>query len=140
MATGTGHFLCNLPNAACSNYVSPASVHLNDGQWHFIAVTVSRCRGAVGHMYVDGNLILTFTPRVGDISNRVPLLIGRGYPVPVVNYFKGCLDELEISKSLLSKAELDAIYQAGGSGKCKPSGPIIIKQQQAVPRRDRRVP
>lgn len=140
MATGTGHFVCNLPNAACSNYVSPASVLLNDGQWHFIAVTVSRCRGAVGRMYVDGNLVHTFTPRVGDLSNRAPLLIGRSYPVPVVNYFRGCLDELEIFKGVLSKAELDAIYQAGSSGKCKPSGPIIIKQERSAPRRGRRVP
>jgi hypothetical protein len=124
MATGAGHLSCNLPNAACSNYLSPSSVHLNDGQWHFIAVTVSRCRGAVGKMYVDGNLVLTFTPRVGDISNHVPLLIGKRFPIPTVTYFVGCLDELELFKRVLSKTELDVIYQAGRSGKCKPSGPI----------------
>lgn len=129
MATGPGVFVCNLPNAACSNDLSPASVHLNDGQWHFIAVTISRCRGAVGRMYVDGNLVLTFTPKIGDISNRVPLLIGRSYPIPVDNYFKGCLDELEFFKTVLSKTELDSVYHAGAAGKCKPAGPIKIDRK-----------
>jgi hypothetical protein len=129
MATGAGLLVCNLSHSACSNYLSPSSVHLNDGQWHFIAVTVSRCRGAVGKMYVDGNLVLTFTPRVGDISNHVPLLIGKRYPLPTVSYFAGCLDELEIFERVLSKTELDAIYHAGSSGKCKPSEPIITDRK-----------
>lgn len=129
MATGAGLLACNLPNSACSNYISPSSVHLNDGQWHFIAVTVSRCRGAAGKMYVDGNLVLTFTPKVGDISNHVPLLIGKRYPLPTVSYFAGCLDELEIFKRVLSKTELDAIYHAGRAGKCKPPGPIITDRK-----------
>jgi Concanavalin A-like lectin/glucanases superfamily len=132
MATGPGAITCSGPNAACSNYVSPSNVHLNDGQWHFIAVTVSRCRLAVGKMYVDGNVVQTFTPRAGDISNHVPLLVGKRYPLPTVTYFAGCLDELEIFKRILSKTELDSIYHAGRAGKCKPSGPIIT-DRKAIP-------
>jgi len=125
MATGPGHFLCNYPNAACSSYLSPTNVHLNDGKWHFIAVTISRCGGAVGRIYIDGKLVQTFAPRSGDISNQLPLLIGRGHPLPAATYFAGCLDELEIVKRVLSKAELDVIYEAGSSGKCKPAGPFM---------------
>ena len=119
MATGPGNAICGSPGSACTNYVTPATAPLvNDGNPHFIAVTVSRCRGAVGKLYID-NFVDTFKPMVGDISNKVNLFIGKRYPIPTTIFFDGCIDELEFFKDVLSQSELSQIFNAGAKGKCK---------------------
>lgn len=111
-----------------SNFVAPGNP-VADGNWHFIAVTVTRCRGAAGRLYVDGNLALSFAPLIGNLSNPANLNIGRRIPAFGANYLRGALDELEIFKRALSAAELQAIFNAGSAGKCKPAcGPQSCKQ------------
>ena len=122
LAHGAGHQFCGSPGSSCMNYVAPStSPSLNDNRWHFVAVTVSRCRGAEGKMYIDGNEIHTFNPLFGDISNTADLLIGGGYSNGnVVNsFFEGSLDEVEIFKSILTPEEIKGIYDAGWAGKFK---------------------
>jgi hypothetical protein len=53
-------------NYIAPGYPSPQFVNVADGQWHFVAVTASRCRGGRGQMYVDGNLVYTFLPKSGS--------------------------------------------------------------------------
>jgi hypothetical protein len=106
-----------------TNYIVPLTTPLiNDGQWHFVAVTVARCRPSQGTLYVDGNPPFKFTPRVGSMVNTANLQIGRRDPAPGLGgaiYFNGCMDELEFYDRALSQAELRAIFAAGPFGKCK---------------------
>lgn len=103
-----------------TNFVAPGNP-VADGNWHFIAVTVSRCRTASGKLYVDGNLAHNFTPIGGSYSNTANLNIGRRIPAFSANFFNGAIDELEIFKRVLADTELQSIYTAGSAGKCKPS-------------------
>jgi Concanavalin A-like lectin/glucanases superfamily len=121
MATGGGNSACGSAGSACENYTATASPSIADGNWHFVAIVVQpRCRGAAGFIYVDGAVVLNFHPRVGSISNNAPLHVGRREPSLGGEYFRGCLDELEIFERGLSVGELNAIYGAGANGKCKP--------------------
>ncbi|MGE0127155.1 MAG: FG-GAP-like repeat-containing protein [Blastocatellales bacterium] len=101
-----------------SNFTAP-SAPVNDGQPHFIAVVVKRCRPAFGNIYVDGQLVHTFAPIISNLSNNANLLIGKRHPAFSANYFNGVIDELEIFKNALSAADLNAIFAAGSAGKCK---------------------
>lgn len=106
----------------CTNYVAPAAgpqfINVASGVWHFVAVTVTKCPTPVGRMYVDGTLVLTFTPRTGNIVNNTSLQIGRRDPAFDNDYFDGCIDELEFFKRALTEDEIRAIFEAGGGGKC----------------------
>ncbi|HEY0555963.1 MAG TPA: LamG domain-containing protein [Thermoanaerobaculia bacterium] len=122
MATGSGNANCNSAGSACTNYISPAgtpNVDLRDNRWHFAAIAVSRCRGGIGKMYVDGQLVYTFVPRAGRLSNPANLQIGRRDPAFGASYLKGCIDELEIFKRALPQTDILAIFNAGSGGKCR---------------------
>jgi hypothetical protein len=110
MASG-GHF---------TNYIMPSAV-INNGLWHFVAVTVTRCRGGKVTLYVDNDPPSKFNPVVGSIVNTANLQIGRRDPgLGGFGYFSGCVDELEFYDRALSQAELTGIFNAGPFGKCKP--------------------
>lgn len=109
MANGGGAF---------TNFVAPTTP-VNDGNPHFIAVTFTRCRPASGSIYVDGVLVHSFTPLIGNLSNSASLIVGNRQPAFGGNPFSGIIDELEIFKRALSAAELNSIYVAGSGGKCK---------------------
>lgn len=101
------------------NFIEPVTgPNVADGNWHFIAVTVVRCIGAIGKLYVDGTQVHTFTPAAGSLVNTRKLQIGRNDPVLGNQHLNGCLDELEIFKRDLSATELQLIYAAGSGGKC----------------------
>jgi len=118
---GSGAPVCGAANnntLPCTNETAPPSIA--DGQWHFLAIRVVRCGpNAKGTFFVDGNIVYTFNPRQGNISNTAPLNIGRRDPAFGVTYFKGAIDELEITKRAMSDAEIFSIYNAGRRGKCK---------------------
>lgn len=117
MATGTGNQICGSAGSACTNFTS--SFNVADGQWHFVAISASRCRGAAGTFYVDG-ATSSFHPRVGGIFSQSDLYFARRAPsLNADNYFPGCLDEVEIFKTIVPQSDLDAIYHAGREGKCK---------------------
>ena len=60
------------------------------------------------------------TPQAGSLNNTADLVIGRNYAIITSGgYFDGGLDEIEIFRRVLTPAEIDAIYQAGPSGKCR---------------------
>ena len=123
-----------MADGTAANFIAPiSSTNVADGQWHLVAVTVRQCGlGAGGRLYVDGNLVHSFTPLTGSINNSANLQIGRRDPAFTATYFKGCLDELEIFKRVLEPSEIQAIYTAGSAGKCKADcstltfGPTIL--------------
>jgi fimbrial isopeptide formation D2 family protein/uncharacterized repeat protein (TIGR01451 family) len=122
-----------------NNFSNAVSPNVADGQWHFIAVSVTRCGASPqGRIYVDGTFVHTFSltgTSLNSLANSAKLWIGRRDPVFGANFFTGCLDELEYFKKDLSEAELDAIYQAGAGGKCKamPCDPPSFSQPVTYP-------
>jgi protocatechuate 3,4-dioxygenase beta subunit len=129
-STGYGVFLnsgylaltISAPSIAAMSW-SP-SVFVADGNWHHIAVTVSRTNKQGIVFYLDG-VATPYgdpTPYQGSLTNSVSLMIGaQQLPHPSFN-FKGILDEIELFKRVLTQAEVLAIYNAGSAGKCKPTG------------------
>jgi uncharacterized repeat protein (TIGR01451 family) len=110
------------PSAACTNWVAPVG-QVADGLWHLIAVTVNRGSTTGGTFYVDGRVVGTFDPTVRSLSldNTSDLWIGASHAIAGsgVEYFPGCLDEVEIAQRALQLNEIVAIYAAGAFGKCK---------------------
>jgi uncharacterized repeat protein (TIGR01451 family)/fimbrial isopeptide formation D2 family protein len=113
-------------------YTSVASVGITSGSstWHLLAVTVDRA-GNTGTFYIDGVLAGNFTPPAAgiNIATVTPLLIGGSrqiFPVCVCEYL---LDEVEVFNSLVSPADIKAIFSAGPKGKCKPDKVITIHDE-----------
>ncbi len=103
-----------------SSYISP--VFISDGIWHHITVTVSRTNKNGIIFYLDG-VPTTFgdpTLRPGSLDNINDLRIGRQSTINE-KYFKGILDEIELFNRVITPAEIVSIYNAGSSGKCKPT-------------------
>lgn len=118
MATGPGNSICNTPGSACSNSTATTLPSVANGQWHFVAIAFSRCRGAAGMFFVDG-ATAPFTPRVGNIVSTSNLFIGRLVPAMGKGFFIGAIDELEFFKAVLTPADLNGIYNKKSAGKCR---------------------
>jgi hypothetical protein len=106
--------------SAFLNHVAPGPA-VNDGNWHHVAVTVDRTSATGGRLYIDGAVVLTFDPttRPGSILNASALRIGQRFlsgPQP----FSGAIDEVEFFDRAITAAEIQSIFDAGASGKCKP--------------------
>lgn len=95
MATGPG-----------IKFVATTLPTIANGNWHFVAVSFSRCNAPTGFLYVDGST-QTFAPSVGDMTNAGDLYIGRSSFGG--GYFKGWIDELMIFKYAHPKTSLDAL-------------------------------
>jgi hypothetical protein len=94
--------------------------------WHHIAGTYD---GSNIKFYVDGVLQAT-APQSGSISPMqansflsIGSEEGRSVCPSCVSsrYFNGLIDEVEIFNRALSQPEIQAIYDAGSAGKCKPT-------------------
>ncbi len=128
---GQGYTICLVGGALACRFsdsmddvgtaFGPAGGDLRDGNFHHVALSVSRNSTTGGHLYVDGQSVLTFDPTVepGDLSNTGPLRIGN-HATPYLNcFFKGIIDEVSVYRQALSDYEVLAIFDAGASGKCK---------------------
>jgi Concanavalin A-like lectin/glucanases superfamily/Bacterial Ig domain/Immunoglobulin domain len=112
-------------------FISPGP-DIRDSLFHHVAFTFHRSSAGGGHLYVDGQNVLTFdTTQIGSISlsNSASLLIGDNSPgglreVPV---FTERLDEVSLYNRALSPAEVLAISQAGTAGKCIPPPNFIVQ-------------
>jgi hypothetical protein len=109
------------------NYFSTNPV-VADGRWHHVAATVRRPSSAALVLYVDGVSVKSVAGTsvlAGSLNEKGPLWIGRRRPVPSGPYanahFKGMIDEVEIFSRALSASEVQSLYSAGPSGKCKPT-------------------
>ncbi len=109
-----------------------------DNQWHFVAVTVKRSSSPnnppVGRLYMDNSVPVVFnpTPASGSLANLSGVVIGASYPtfIPASQFFKGCIDEVEIFNRELGPdqpeepgvtipGEVTHLFRAGQKGKCK---------------------
>lgn len=105
-----------------TEYWSPTSPFVADGQWHHVAGVLRRSAPTNGtRLYVDGVPVASFPAWTGgSVTNTQPLYIGAhaGYVGPV-GYLNGSVDEVELFQRSLTTAELNGIYQADSLGKCK---------------------
>ena len=125
---GGGRIQVELTEPEISNnnrYSSTISV--SDGQWRHIAVVRE---GPTSRLYIDGALDISNTGGgTTNISNDADMLAGNGPCVGVdgTTFFDGELDEIEYFDVALSAAQVQAIYDAGSAGKCKPgTGPVTV--------------
>lgn len=110
---------------AWSNYLSGFTI--DDGLWHHLAVTVDRTGAQPAiRWYLDGAAVGTVgnpSGRLGSLDNTAPLRLGRrSAGLGVAGSFLGDMDELEIFRRALSAGEVQALFAAGPSGKCKSGG------------------
>jgi hypothetical protein len=91
------------------------STTLSSGVTYHVAGTFD---GSTLNVYVngvnDGSLVATTTIP----TNSLPLRIGADQTG--ANRFSGWIDEVEIFNRALSQSEIQAIFNAGSAGKCKP--------------------
>lgn len=121
MAIGAGSSTCsNSPIDGCTNFSVPGTPSIADGNWHHVAVTVDRDDPQGGLFYIDGQVVPgSFNPTLR------PQSLGNGAVARIATHaqgggtLNGCLDELEIFKRELTAAEIQALFAADSSGKCK---------------------
>jgi hypothetical protein len=82
--------------------------------WTHLAGTFD---GSTYRFYINGTLAGTGTGTLGP-ANNAPLLIGKS---GTCENFVGLIDEVELFSRALSASEIQAIYNAGGAGKCRPT-------------------
>jgi hypothetical protein len=94
-----------------SNYWNSSSQALNNGQWHFVAITVDRDNASGIKFYVDANLVDTFNPtdRPGSITNTDSLYFGKHRDWSYWNYV-GALDEVKMYNRVLTSGEIAQQY------------------------------
>jgi len=76
---------------------------INDEQWHHLALVRDTDAGNV-YLYVDGNLDFEVADPTGDLSNDVPLSIGRHS----TEFLVGIVDEVMVFRRALSADEVIA--------------------------------
>ncbi len=94
-----------------------AGPDLRDGKFHYVAVTVQRNSSTGGHLFVDGESVLTFDPsqQSGSLVNNESFLIGHQNTPGYVTTFKGMMDELAFYNRALSPEEIKEDYAAGNA-------------------------
>lgn len=123
LGTSSGQLSFILADGTASSFTFPSTPgFVGDGNWHHVAVSVTRNSATGLVLYVDGVASPPFdpTPRSGSISNTAPLRVGGPCPgFSSATHFRGNIDEVEIFNRALTAAEVQAIYNAGSSGKCR---------------------
>jgi len=91
----------------------PASVTVNDGEWHHVAVSVDRGAGAVT-VSVDGQAATTPFPLTGSVSSSAPLVIG-GQVASGAPALAGTLDEVAVYPHALATSRVQAHLASAGA-------------------------
>jgi len=123
--------LLQLADGPYNNYGDTAIVPA-DGQWHLVAVTVSRTSSAGGQFYVDGQPTGTFNPTThqGSLANTSPLEVGNSSVS--ATYWLGGIDEVEVFNRALAVEDIQRMFHAGTFGKCKANGTATVCEGQCA--------
>jgi hypothetical protein len=111
--------------ATPSQFATTTLSPLNDGDWHFIAVTYERCANDL-KLYVDGHFgpVAAFNTRpLGSLVNSISLYVGQRRAAPDL-YYTGSIDELHFFKRALRDTEIHSIWSAGSAGLCWPGANV----------------
>lgn len=111
LTINAGGFLVAFAEDGSANSVSAtSSVVVNDGDWHFFALSVDVSSSTGWALTVDDGAAVTANPTsVGDLGNNDPLLLA----VSGSTYFKGNLSEIGFIHFAPSVAELIEIRNQG---------------------------
>lgn len=108
-AMGLDFAVCG-PQVGCAEIDS--QVPMNDGQWHFVAGTVSSADGVI-RFYLDGELAME-SPFQGPIGiNDGDIYIGRHFLLG--RYYSGLIDEVKVFEGALSSEEVWSDFAADAS-------------------------
>ena len=102
-----------------SNFVGVSTTtSVLDDEWHHIAGVFN---GSQFEIYVDGALSNTFAFSGSIVNNTREVEIGRswGGGAPT-RFFHGLIDEVRYFDAALSASDIQAIFDAGSAGNCKP--------------------
>ena len=135
LSVSFGHLIFQLADGigtGFSNYQDVGIVPADD-QWHFVAVSVTRNQVDGGRFYIDGNPTGIFDPtgRQGSLNNSNSLWVGRS-PLNGNLPWMGNIDEVEMFNRALDTIELQNIFNAGPSGKCKPVPPAKVASVNSI--------
>ncbi len=114
VASGFDNYILTAANGGAAAFVA-------DGQWHLVAVTVDRDNPSGVRFYVDGVPVgAPFNPtnRQGNLNSSVSLKIAAREPALGGGTLNGTLDEIEITRRVLSSEEVQKLWVANASGKC----------------------
>jgi hypothetical protein len=137
-ASGAGGFNANIKDIGQGDHPFNSALGLvTVGVWQHAALTYDKVSG-IADFYLNGVIVTqanlgSFTP-LTSFTNI--LLGGRTTFFNPNDVFAGGMDEISMYGRALSQAEIQAIYLAGGIGKCSaPTPPVITSQpmNQAVP-------
>lgn len=105
------------------SFVKPNAT-VADTNWHHVAVTKA---GSTVVFYIDG---VAYSAPAYTPTFEFPKTVGIGArPDNQGNSFLGAIDEIAVYANALSATEIQAIYNAGSSGKCAvPFAPFILVQ------------
>lgn len=96
----------NGATAGCDAQISTSTIKINDGNWHFLAIPVTR--GTSATMYLDGKSIGSDTSvtSYSSITSSGNVLVGS------TNNFDGIIDSIRFYSRALSQNEIISNYQA----------------------------
>jgi uncharacterized repeat protein (TIGR01451 family) len=98
-------------------------VTLVPNTWYHLAMTYTQTDGSHNfNVYVNGVLTNSDTATgITDFADTITVGAYLVIPDRIEQFTQGRIDELEIFNRALSTAEIQAIYNAGSAGKCKPT-------------------
>jgi len=115
-------------------YEAAGTSEIPIGQFTHLAGTWD---GTTLRLYINGVLNAQSTPGASPVDSGCPFCIG-GFYSPAADdcsyvgqFFNGLIDEVSYYQRSLSAAEIQAIYLAGGAGKCAPGAAPLITTQPA---------
>ena len=97
-----------------------------------VALTYDKSSGSAA-LYLNGTSVASVN--LGVFTPRTSYNLYLGYRPPTspypVAYYSGLMDEMSLYGRALAGSEIQAIYNAGGGGKCQPAEPPILILQPA---------
>jgi formylmethanofuran dehydrogenase subunit C len=106
-------------------FMSQAPFSPITNQWYHLALTKA---GGLYHIYVNGIQGSAETNSLPVPVANAPLTIGQAQDL----FMDGLLDEISLYNRALAASEIQAIYQAGGHGKCGLESGSAIRLQAQV--------
>jgi hypothetical protein len=115
--TNAGNLYAELAktDASFSN-ISTGGATVNDGNWHFIALTYTYVTDgtSIANFYIDGKLNSQATNVVGPIQSSVSnFTLGRRNYAGFLDYFTGQIDEASVSNVVRSATDIRTAYEVG---------------------------
>jgi hypothetical protein len=95
---------------------------INSGGWTHVAATRTRSTGEIA-VYVNGVRENSGVAQTGALTSPAFIAIGQDSTTDPRGFFEGLIDEVEIDNRALEASEIQAIFDAGSAGKCKPPPP-----------------